>query len=205
MKQILVSVLFFIFGAVTTTHAGDALDTLPSGTYDLDLSHSSLVWKVNHSGLSNYTARFTKMSGALDLDTQDPTKSTLTVEVDPMSLETHFPFDYKDWNKELKEDAKLFNATAHPSISFKSTGIEMTGENTGVVTGDLTFLGVTKPIALDVTFNGAFLEMPFVGKPVVGFTASATVERSKWGMEYLSPSIGDNVSLLIEAEFMKHK
>ena len=83
--------------------------------------------------------------------------------------------------------------------------VDITGENTGVVTGDLTFLGVTKPIALNVVFNGAFVEMPFVGKPGIDFSAIGTVERSQWGMPTFVPDIGDAVSLQIEAEFLKNK
>jgi len=83
------------------------------------------------------------------------------------------------------------------------TGIELTGENTAIMTGDLNFLGVTLPVSLDVVFNGAMQRQPFTGKPTMGFSATTTIERSKWGMTKFVPNIGDTVEVMIEGEFAK--
>ena len=79
----------------------------------------------------------------------------------------------------------------------------MTGDNTAIMTGDLTFLGATHPMSLNVTFNGAMKKQPFSKKPTLGFSASGSLQRSDWGMGTYTPNIGDQVMLLIEAEFAK--
>ncbi|MEO1206076.1 MAG: YceI family protein [Pseudomonadota bacterium] len=179
-----------------------ALD-VPAGTYAIDPTHASVTWKVGHLGLSNYTARFVKFDAKLDFDPAAMDKSKLTVTIDPKSIRTDYPFaDTKDFDKKLAEDAEYFNANAHPEITFTSTAVEMTGEKTAKVTGDMTMLGVTKPVTLDVTLNGAMKEQPFAKKPALGFSASTVIKRSEFGFTKLVPVVSDDVTLLIEAEFL---
>ena len=124
--------------------------------------------------------------------------------IDPTSIETDYPYpEKKDFDKKLVQKAEWFNATKFPEIKFTSTAIEMTGENTAIMTGDLTFLGVTKSLSFSVTFNGAMKKQPFSKKPTVGFSATGSLKRSEWGMATYVPNIGDEVMLLIEAEFAK--
>ncbi len=194
--------IFFsaITAAIALTYP--AMAEAPAGKYVIDPTHASLTWKVSHLGLSNYTARFTKLNATLNYDAADPTKSTLTVTVDPTSLETDYPFpEQEDFDKKLIEGEEWFNAGAHKAIQFKSTGVEMTSDNTAKVTGDLTFLGVTKPAVLNVTLNRAMAEHPMAKIPALGFSATTNIKRSDFGMEKLIPLIGDDVQLLIEAEF----
>jgi polyisoprenoid-binding protein YceI len=180
------------------------VEQMPSGTYTLDTSHSFLHWKVSHLGLSNYTARFTRFAATLDFNAADPTKSKLTVSVDPTSVRTDYPHaDEKDFDAKLAKGEEWFNASKFPKITFVSTRIEKTGENTGLIHGDLTFLGVTKPLTLATTFNGAFLEKPFANVPALGFSAISTMQRSDWGFATYVPSIGDAVTIMIETEFHK--
>ena len=175
----------------------------PAGTYRLDPAHASLTWRVKHLGLSNYTARFTRLTAELTYDPEDPTRSRLTATVDPRSIRTD---DYrapeKDFDKELREDANFFQAAKFPEIRFVSSRIERTGERTGRMTGDLTLLGVTKPVTLDVTFNAGYREHPMNKRPALGFSATGSLNRSEWGMTHLVPLVGDEVSLQIEAEFV---
>lgn len=176
---------------------------LPAGEYQLDKTHASLTWKVSHMGLSNYTARFTDFDATIDYDPNDLENSTLTVSVDPRSLETDYPNpEEEDFDEKLITSEDWFNAGEFPQIEFISTSITRTGENTGEVTGDLTFMGVTKPLTLDVTFNGAYESHPFSQKPAMGFSAHGTLVRSEWGMDNYVPNIGDEVELLIETEFV---
>lgn len=177
---------------------------LPAGVYELDKSHASLTWKVSHLGLSDYTARFTDFDAHFTYDPVNPEKSTLSVLVNPLSVETDYPFaEEKDFDKKLIEGEEWFNAGAHPKIEFKSNSVEIGENNTAKVNGDLMFLGVTKPMTLDVTLNGVMLEQPFSKKPTFGFSATGTVKRSEWGMDAYVPNIGDDVDLLIEVEFAK--
>jgi polyisoprenoid-binding protein YceI len=174
--------------------------TAPSGTYGLDRGHASILWKINHLGLSNYTARFTDFDATLMLNAEDITKSRVTATVTANSVETDYN-GAEDFNGKLEEQA--FKAAEFPTISFASTAVEQTGPNTGKVTGDLTMLGVTKPITLDVTFNGNLVPHPFAQVPAVGFTATGVITRSQWGVNNWLPNIGDAVELEIQAEFQR--
>jgi len=174
-----------------------------AGTYRLHPTHASLTWKVNHLGLSFYTARFTRFDATLDIDPAKPTDAKLTATVDVSSLETDYPnAEQKDFDKELVTAARWFNNGDHPDITFASTGLEMTGDNTAKLTGDLTFLGATHPVTLDVTLNGQIMH-PFANKPAMGFSAVGKLDRTTWGMSELVPNVGAEVQLLIEAEFIK--
>lgn len=170
----------------------------PQGAYILDPNHTSVTWSLSHSGLSNYTARFNGITGALDFYPQSPEKSRVDILIDPMSLSTGLP----DFDKTLINDKKYFDAENHPEIRFTSTDITPTGETTAVITGDLTFRGVTRSVDLITKFNGAGKSFGHPGE-TLGFSASAEIYRSKWGMDYLITlaNIGDKVTLRIEAEF----
>jgi polyisoprenoid-binding protein YceI len=198
----LLTVILILSPISSAQAAMTPVDEMPAGTYTLDKAHASLTWKVSHLGLSNYTARFTSFDATLDFNPTDPEKSKLNVTVDPTSLETDYPFaDKKDFDKVLIDEQQWFNTRNFPKITFESITIERTGDNTGKVTGDLTFLGVTKPLTLDVVFNGSMAKQPFSKQPVLGFSATTTMKRSDWGMTTYVPTIGDEVELLIEVEF----
>lgn len=172
---------------------------VPAGEYVLDKTHASLTWQIRHMGLSNYTARFSTYDAVINLNPADPTKSSVTVTIDPTSVRTDFPFPEKeDFDKVIAE--KFLKASQHPKITFQSTGLVATGATTGKLTGNLTFLGVTKPVTLDVVLNGAKAH-PMKKTPVLGFSATGVVKRSEFGStEYQGP-LGDDIKLIIEAEF----
>ncbi len=87
-------------------------------------------------------------------------------------------------------------------MTFTSNGIKKTGENTAKLSGDLTLLGVTKPVELDLTLNKAGAH-PFNKKTVAGFTAIGTIKRSDFGMKYGVPNIGDEITMRLELEAVK--
>lgn len=199
----LVATAFFVVPA----HQGFAntpYAQMPAGVYELDETHASLTWKVSHLGLSDYTARFTSFDAHIDFNPEKPESSVVKASIDPTSIRTDYPYaEKKDFDKKLAQGEEWFNAGQFPQIEFKSTAIERTGDNSGVMTGDLTFMGVTKPVSLYVTFNGAMAKQPFSQKPTLGFSAKGSLKRSEWGMDTYVPNIGDEVELLIEAEFAK--
>lgn len=175
---------------------------MPAGTYSVDPNHTSVVWKVDHLGLSKYTARFLTIDGTLEFDPAAPEASKVSITIDPASVHTGFPDpDYEDFDKVLGEDAIWFNSGEHPEITFTSTALDMGDGRKGTLTGDLTFLGVTKPVTLDVTFNGATPAKPRTEEAALGFSATAKISRAEWGLDTYAPAIGDEVELLIEAEF----
>lgn len=175
--------------------------TPPSGTYGLDPAHASLTFRVSHFGLSNYTMRFTKFDATVDFDAADMTRSKLNVTIDPKSVRTDFPFpERENFDAKIATDPQYLNANAHPEIRFVSRSITRTGPNSGQILGDLTMLGVTRPVTLNATFNGG-IEHPFRRVPVFGVSATGSFKRSDFGMTVLTPLVGDEVQLVIEAEF----
>ncbi len=186
--------------------ADKTYDQMPAGIYNIDKTHASVVWKVNHLGLSDYVARFTSVDAVLDFNPKSPEKSSVTVRIDPKSLRTDYPYpDKEDFDGKLSTGEGWFNSEKFPEISFKSVSIERTGDCTGIMKGDLTFLGVTKSVDLNVTFNGSFLKKPFSGMPALGFSATGVIKRSEFGMATYVPNIGDEVAIEIEAEFTQSK
>lgn len=179
-----------------------------AGTYTIDPTHTSLVFKVSHFGMSDYTARFTDVDATLVFNPEDVSQMALEVTVDPASVETNYTGDFKathpdsefdSFNEELAQSPAWFNAGAHPEITFTATEITKVSNSEGKVTGDLTFLGVTKPLTLDVTYNGTNSMM---GEKI-GFTASGSLDRTEFGFDTYAPNIGATVDLQIETEFAK--
>ncbi len=187
-------------------NAAPALPTALSGHYQMDKAHASLTWKVQHLGLAYYTARFTDFDIDLTFDAANPEKSTVSATINPAQVRTDYPYpEEDDFDTVLATDAKWFNSTAFPKITFTATDLTLTGDNTGTMAGDLTFLGVTKPITLAVTLSGSQEKRPFTGVPALGFSATTTLKRSEWGLKTFLPLIGDDVQIIIEVEFMKPK
>jgi polyisoprenoid-binding protein YceI len=178
----------------------------PSGTYNLDKTHAAIIWKVSHFGLSSYPARFATFDAKLEFDAAKPENSKLSVTIDAASVRTEYPLKAtRDFDVELANNEGFFNAKAHPTITFASTGIKRTGPKTADVMGNLTFRGVTKPMTLKAVFNNGMAKHPFAGVPVLGFSATGKLKRSEFGMTNMLPNIGDDVTLDIEAEFQGAK
>ncbi|NBB17268.1 polyisoprenoid-binding protein [Caulobacter sp. SLTY] len=187
--------------------AAPAPDLLP-GTYRIDPEHASVLFRVDHVGMSKWTAQFRKFDASLVLDPKNPEASSVTAEIDVASLDSKtspaLAFD-----KELTGPDWL-DAGAHPKITFKSTKVVRTGGATADVTGDFTLKGVTKPVVLKVTFNDGYKPNAMDGARV-GFSATTRFKRSDFGISYGIPAPGskmgvsDEVEVIIEAEFMQGK
>jgi polyisoprenoid-binding protein YceI len=182
----------------------------PAGNYTLDKGHASVIWRVKHLGLSKYTARFTDFDAQIVYDPANPAASSVSAAINPASVKTDYPGDYKaghadskfaTWDEDLAKNPNWFNSVAHPKITFTSTGVSKLTGSTGTITGDLTFLGVTKPVTLDVTYNGTLAKPWMQGLNSVGFSAKTVLKRSDFGMTGGIPQLGDEVEVIIEAEF----
>ncbi len=179
------------------------------GSYTLDLGHTRVLFRVSHLGFSNYTALFTKAEATLEFDPGQPQAAKLTATIDAASVETHYPDSTLDFNAVIA-GPELLDAATYPSITFVSTAVVVTGENTGDVTGNFTLHGITKPVTLGVTYNGGYgsMSMDPAGARI-GFSATGTINRSDFGMGYGVPApgttmgVGDAVSIIIEAELTK--
>ncbi len=174
-----------IFGPVT------------SGTYSLDKGHGYITMTYDHQGYSKPYIRFVGFDAELNLNVESPLESSVTVDIDPATIDTGVPA----FDDHLKS-ADIFDVATHSEISFVSTKLEMTGDKTGKMTGDLTMKGITKPVTLDVVLNKAdFYKRGNTNK--IGFSAKASLMRSEWDLGFAVPFVGDQVDLIIETEFLQ--
>ena len=177
----------------------------PAGAYVMDKSHSSVTFRVSHLGFSHYTASFRTVDGRLKFDPDHPGDMSVEATIDPMSLELNAP--PAGFHDQMMSKT-WFNAAQFTAITFRSSRVEVTGANTARVTGDFTLHGVTKPVTLEVTYNGGYPPMQFdPGGARVGFSAHGTFKRSAFGMGMGVPApgsnlgVGDDVEVAIETEF----
>lgn len=152
------------------------------------------MFSVGHLGFSFSHGKFLKFDGGFTFDVEKPENSAVDVTIDTASLN----MDSVEWDSHLK-NADFFNVEKFPNMTFKSTKIEKTGDNTGKITGDLTLLGVTKPVTLDVTYNKSGVH-PYSKNFIAGFSATGTLLRSDFGMNYGLPGVADEVALNIQVE-----
>jgi polyisoprenoid-binding protein YceI len=169
---------------------------MPAGTYVLDQRHASLEAHVRHMGLSNFTMRFRKVDAHFDYDPKDPMASKVEVTVDVNSLDTG---DAQYGPKFAKD---FLDGEHFPTATFVSTGFKQLTPTSGVMTGDLTLRGVTKPVDLNVVFDG--YESGIVAGRRAGFSATGRIHRDDFGIKFIVPGIiGDDVDLAIEVEFTR--
>lgn len=161
---------------------------------EFDKTHTQIFFVVNHLGFSNSTGRFMDFDGHVDFDQDHPSASDVDVTIKTDSLE----MNDDAWNKHLKS-GDFFNVEKFPEMTFKSTSIAVTGEKTADISGDLTILGVTKPVVLHTTYNKTDMH-PFYHRKTSGFSATAHIKRSDFGMNYGLPMVGDDVDIRIEVE-----
>lgn len=193
--------LLIILTLTLPSHAQQSmLDGMPSGKYDLDAKHASIVWKIDHFGFSTYPGRFTDFDVALTLDSANFSNSSVSVEIDVSSIETEYPFpEQEDFNAVLAND--WFKSAEHPKITFVSDTVSALQGDQFTIEGKLTMLGKTLPATLNATLNKSTVKHPLYGKPVIGFSAKATVDRTQWGLSKFAPGLGAEVDIEIEAEF----
>ncbi|GGB79151.1 MULTISPECIES: YceI family protein [Henriciella] len=187
--------------------AEQTLEGVAADTYQLDKTHAFLTWTVRHNGLSGYTVNFTDFDATLEFDPEDLSASSITVTINPMALETNYPDEAKraEWHTELSTDDRFLNGDEFPEITFVSTSAEQTGDFTGTVTGDLTFLGVTRPVTMDVTYNGT-ANVPWYGeRDLLGFSAETTIKRSDFGMTAMLGMISDETRIEFSGEFLQNE
>lgn len=167
--------------------------------YVLDPSHSQILFSYNHLGFSTSYGLFSGFDGKISYDAAAPADSSVEVAFPVKSMLTGWQARFDHF---MSPD--FFDAADDEMVSFKSTAIEVTGEKTAKITGDLTLNGVTKPVTLDTTFYGAAkLPQQMGGGEGIGFEAKATIKRSEFGISNGIPLVSDEVQLNIIAAFGK--
>lgn len=171
---------------------------LRAGQYELDPDHAALIFKVGHLGFSQFVGRFEEFDASLDFEEADPASARVEAIIDVTSLDVA-----DDEFAATLTGPGWFDAETFPKAAFRSTAIEITGADEGVVAGDLTLRGVTQPVELNVVFNGGGRDRLRGGAYVVGFSVSGTISRSAFGVDRFEGLVGDDVRLEIEAEFLR--
>jgi polyisoprenoid-binding protein YceI len=175
---------------------------LPAGavfadeTYTFDPVHSQPRYEIQHMrGLSTQIGYFTKLNGKVTLD-RAAKKGSIDVTIDTTSIKTH---DAGRLDTIVKGE-QYFNVEKYPTMTFKSSNLVFDGDKIVGAEGELTMIGVTKPVSLKVT-NFACGENPFNKKPMCGGEATANIKRSEWGMKAGIPmSSSDDVRITIPIE-----
>jgi polyisoprenoid-binding protein YceI len=198
MRRIAVAVLSLALTACLPVLAQN-LSTDPaharSGVYTVNAAHTQVLFSILHLGLTDYFGRFDKISGTMNYDSAKPEQSSVDISIDTTSIDVP--------SARLTDALKgVFGVEQFPIAEFKSTSITRTGPNTGQIAGMLTLRNVTKPVTLDVTFNGGE-QVPLIGGNALGFHATGTIKRSDFGLNSMvwSQFVSDDVHLTIEAMF----
>ena len=165
--------------------------------YVLDASHSQIVFSYNHLGYSTTYGMFSGFEGEIMFDAENPAASSVSVSMPVMSM-------FTGWEQRtghfMSDD--FFGAQDGDMVTFSSTGIEVTGDNTALITGDLSMNDVTKSVVLNATLNQAS-DHPMANKPWAGFDATTTILRSDFNLGNFAPFVSDEVEVIISIEAMK--
>jgi len=180
-----------------------SIEGVPAGKYVIDKAHTSVTFRVNHMGFSVYTGRFGKIAGELQIDPKKPADAVLNATIEATSLDLTAP------PKELTDfmaGEQFFDFKKFQTISFRSTKVTPTGASTADVVGDFTLRGVTRPVTMQVIYNGGYPGMLQDPHARIGFSARGTLKRSDFGMNMGIPApgttmgVGDDVNFMIETE-----
>lgn len=184
--------------AFATLLGGTAAPALAApDSYVIDPTHTSVIFSVNHGGWANVYGRFRTLSGTMKFDEKNVAASAVAVTIDANSVDTN----HDKRNASLKSPDFL-NTAEFDQIKFVSTKIEKTGDNKGRITGNLTLIGVTRPVVLDVTYNRTGFDK-IMNKTKAGFSATTVIDRSQFGMKYGLPHLGNDIKVTLEVEAIK--
>jgi len=184
LRQILFIPLLF------TCAAGPALGEV----YEFDKIHTQILFFVDHLGFSKSEGEFLDFEGQFTFSQRDFEKSEveLTIYTDSIDM------DDERWNEKMK-GKQYFDTTKYPTIVFRSTAVEAVEEKDAIVYGELTLLQTTLPIKVNMRFNKSGTNLAN-GRKIAGFSGSARLNRSDYGMKTHLKFIGDEVEIRLEVE-----
>lgn len=183
---------------VTQTVSADEA-RVPVGRYSLDADHWSIAFDVEHLKYSRFLMRFDRARGALDWKEGGLEAGTVDVTIDAASVDTKIPLLDK-----MVQGPDMFDVQTYPAIHFVGERFIRTGPAQGKLEGALTIRNVTRPVTLDVTFNG-YGRNPLTKADTLGFSAQGTFGRAQFGLGTWYPAVGNDVHVRIEAEFERRE
>ncbi len=161
---------------MTATSSAEVLDDL-TGSYQLDLAHTRLGFAVRYALVAKVHGWFDSVEGEVHLDAADPTRSSVALAIDAASIRTN----NADRDAHLRS-GDFFDVERHPTITFESSDVTAVGGDRYRVMGDLTIKGITRPIELQLTYEGSCVD-PY-GQRRVGFEGAGSLKRSAWGLTW---------------------
>jgi polyisoprenoid-binding protein YceI len=182
----IIAIGLLAIGLAATSHAAPR-------DYQFDMNHSRIFFDVDHLGLSTMLGRFADFDGTFRFDPENPTQSSLDIRIDPASIDMF----HDGLNAHLR-NPDFFDIEQYPEMRFRSSRVERAGDNRYTVHGELTMIGQTHPVSFDVTVNQTGTNR--AGAPNAGFTATGTLDRRQWGMNFAAPAVGGDVDFRIEIE-----
>ena len=191
------------FSAVALSAALLLPAAVPAAEWQVDSAHAAAQFAVKHMMISTVRGEFKGVTGTVNWDAQDITKSTVNVTIDATTVNTGEP----KGDGHLKSP-DFFDVAKFPTMTFKSTKIETAGDGKLKVTGDLTIHGVTKSVILDVDGPTQAIKDPY-GNERVALSGTTKINRQDFGVKWNSPMegggvvVGDEVNITIDAELVK--
>lgn len=178
-----------------------AFSTDYAGTWNVDPSHSQIGFMVRHAMVTKTRGEFTDYEASFTIDADNPENSTGKAVIKAASINT----GNEDRDNHVRT-GDFFEVEQYPEITFVATSAKATGENTGVLTGDLTIKGVTKSVDLDVEIEGTAVDAYDMQR--IGFTATGSINRKDFGVDWQAPlnsgvMVSDKVVLEIEISAVK--
>ncbi len=200
MKQLLIILLATVLSGCTSLirpNYTQQITELRPGQYQLDKMHSYILFRIDHLGLSKIVGRFNTFNASLDFNPDNITAMALNGIIDSNSID----INNDDLESTLQEGA-WFDSMRFPQITFTSQLIEPRDDGTIDITGDLTLRGITRPVVLNTTFNGGADNL-ITRKYTIGFSASAQIKRSAYGMDSFEAFVGDDIEIELHGEFLR--
>ncbi|GAB3064303.1 YceI family protein [Virgibacillus ainsalahensis] len=172
-------------------------------TWNVDTAHSEIGFTVKHMMISKVKGTFNDFEAVVEADVEDLTDSKVEVTIDTSSIDTR-----QEGRDEHLRGEDFFDVENHPKITFVATDIKKKSGNNYDVTGDLTMRGTTKPVTVDVVFEGQSKD-PMSGNTVAGFSGDTTISRKEFGLTWNAPVetggvlVGDDIKIHVEIEAHK--
>ena len=177
----------------------DELGELPQGNYELDPNHTTVLFKVEHLGISTFVGRFNEVEASLSFDPDNPQNSRLEARVDMASLDVDQP-DFED----TLRGCNWLCVERYPQARLVTRGPARIDGDQWHYDAELSFRGVTNPVEIDVIFKGG-ADNILTGRYTLGFEARLSFLRSDFGMGSFVPAVGDRVRLEAHTEFKKQR
>ncbi len=187
------SLIRLILSALLAATAGGAA----AQVYNVEPGHTYPSFEADHMGLSFWRGKFTKSSGKIVLDRGSKTGGSVDIAIDASTID----FGHAKMNDKARGE-EIFNVAKYPTITYKSTALKFDGDKLVGVDGDMTLLGITKPMALTVTHFKCIIH-PMLKREVCGADAHGRFDRSDYGMTIGLPRFSPEIKLAIQVEAIK--